>query len=203
MMKDSKRIGFTKWELLVVVLINVVLIALLVPAVQQARGPAGPHGKKIPDSAPQEENRINHPSGLSIIAPPNWKNRWEMVTEAPEICINPHGSMRRRDHSQILIWRNQSLPEKDELPSFKHIEFQGFSAYEKMEIKREDSFDDPAHSVYELYIDRDGVVWNIVFSVSEEITHLPAIMRKYIDTIRFPPKVDAEKNTEAEPNVND
>ena len=190
----TKLNGFTKVELLVVVLISVALIALLYPAVQQARnsmGP-GPHGELIPVTAPREENRINHPSGLSIIAPPNWKNRWEMLADNPEINISARRSTRRHDHSEITILGNQSAPDKEELLDYTKLEIQGFPAYEKMVIEQKYSFDDGAWSIYELYIDRDDVWWHVSFSVAKEMTELPPMMREYINTIRFPPKADEE-----------
>lgn len=92
------------------------------------------------------------------------------------------------------------LPDRNDLEQFKCVKFQEFPAYERMVIVRKDSFDDPARSDYELYINRHGEWWNVHFLISEEMTELPAMMRKYINMIRFPPKAveEAEQSMKSE-----
>lgn len=59
-----------------------------------------------------------------------------------------------------------------------------------MVITGKSSFDDPARSDYDLFINRDDEWWLVRFEVAKEMTELPEIMREYINTIRFPPKVN-------------
>lgn len=179
--------GFTKWEFLVVVLINVMLIALLYPAVQQTHDPNGPPGKMIPETLPDEENRFTFPGRPSIIVPPNWEIRHDKYqAEFHSLLIWPRCGGRRRP-SSLLIWKETPPPDIEDLSLFKNTKFQGFPAYERMVITREDSFDDPATSEYDLYINRDGEWWHVNFLISDEMTALPAMMREYINTLQFPP----------------
>lgn len=207
MMKDSKRIGFTKWELLVVVLINVALIALLVPAVQQARNPDGPHGKLIPVTAPLEENRVSHGSGISFISPPNWVEVRDMGPETSWLRNTPRGMGRTRAAltiSKVGAYNDADIPpDQKKLKEIKQIRFQGYPAYERMINTRKEALDNPYISAYDLYVDRDGEWWHVEYWLSDTLTELPEIMREYINAIRFPPKVDAEKKTESEPGVNE
>lgn len=188
LMKQARRSGFTKWELLVVILINVILIVLVYSAVEQVRDPNGPHGKMIPVSPPNEKNRFTYPARPSIILPPNWEIRHDKDdAEFHSLLIWPRCGMRRRP-SFLPIGIETPPPEKEDLSKYKQVKFKGFPAYERMVITREDSFDDPARSDYVLYINRDGEWWHVSFLVSDEMTELPAMMRQYINTIRFPPK---------------
>lgn len=54
MRNESRRPGFTKVEFLVILFINVILIALLYPAIKLPN-PDGPVGKMIPVTTPDEK----------------------------------------------------------------------------------------------------------------------------------------------------
>lgn len=205
MRNEPRRSGFTKMEFLVIIFINVILIALLYPAIKPPN-PDGPVGKMIPVTTPDEKNRVAHASGISFIPPPNWEQIRDLGPEKHWLRIAPRGSSKRRDLAVLIIGKvgaynhEDRLPDRNDLEQFKCVKFQGFPAYERMVVVRKDSFDDPARSDYELYINRHGEWWNVHFLISEEMTELPAMMRKYINMIRFPPKAveEAEQSMKLE-----
>lgn len=151
-----------------------------IPILEQLR-PEGPHGEMIPAEPPQEANRVFHANGLSIIAPKNWNQPME---RASSLVIAARGTPGRRLRSAIFV--NPTAPPN--LTEFTTTTLNGLPAYEKMEVMREDTFDDPASSRYQLYVDDSGQWWNVTFLVQDSIRTLPAGIRQYIDTIRFPAK---------------
>lgn len=196
-MAKSKGILPTKWEWLVVVLIMTSLVLFLLPAVHNKHAADGPLGEMIPVTAPKEENRITHSSGFSIIAPPSWLKK-DMGPDQIWIRIYPRGYGAARILSALTVSLEHPLHPEKGPKGFQQIEFQGFRAYEKMDVTREYLFDDPAISEYDLYIDRDGEGWHIHLFVSTTMTELPEMMREYLNTIRFPPKVDQETDSDTE-----
>ncbi|QDU50436.1 hypothetical protein [Gimesia panareensis] len=193
----SKRAAFTKVEFLVIIFIIIILIVLLYPAIQPPN-PDGPVGKLIPVTAPDENNRVTHASGISFIPPPNWSHIRDLGPDNPWLRITPRGSSKERDRAVLMIGKvgdyNQEdrLPDQTELKHFKQLQFQGYPAYERVIHVREPAFDNADVTLYDQYHDRDGEWWHVSFLVSEVMTELPEIMREYFDTIRFPPKVDEE-----------
>lgn len=185
----NRRDGFTRVELVVVLLIMGGmggLVALLYPAVMIARNPKGPHGERIPRAAPLESNRITHPTRLSIIAPENWDQVRDRGPDVPFLSIAARGTPGRRLTSVITVELIDSPPDDMKLCSFSKIVFHDHPAYEQMQVLREDTFDDPARSRYDLYLNRQGHWWNVRFLVAEEMTVLPPQIRQYIETVRFP-----------------
>lgn len=156
----------------------------------------------IPVTSPREENRIFHPLGLSFIAPPNWDSNLIMRyhQDVPRLSVAPRNRLMIRYQRANFNCMQINQPEQEELSKSQQVQFQGFPAFERMVIVRKDSFDDPARSNYELYINRHGEWWNVHFLISEEMTELPAMMRKYINMIRFPPKAveEAEQSMKSE-----
>ncbi|QGQ21256.1 hypothetical protein F1728_00420 [Gimesia benthica] len=178
-------------EVLVVLLIMTGLVLVLLPAVHNKYAADGPLGEMVPITAPKEENRITHPSGFSIIAPPNWLEK-DMGSEYVWIRLAPRQYGARRVLSTLTISREGPLDPTGVPKGFKKVTFQGFRAYERMVVMREYLFDDPAISDYDLYVDRDGEGWHVNYSLSTTMTELPEIMREYINTIRFPPNAKKE-----------
>lgn len=166
------------------------LFALLYPAVKSARERPGrflpgPNGELIPVAAPQEANRIVHASGLSIIAPENWEQIGENGPDVPFLWVAARVQGARRLTSYITI-EKQEQPSDAILSGTALVTFQGYSAYEKMEVEREDTFDDPASSRYSLYVDVAGEWWLIEFVVADKLRTLPHQIKAYIDSITLP-----------------
>lgn len=175
----------------------IAVTAFLYPAVRAARDaslfPNGPYGELIPSDLPQESMRIRHPSGFSIVPPPNWEifDRGIVV----EIAARHRGGGTRL-RSFIAI--SQSDTAGVTLANWKKITFHGYVAYEhKMHVDREDSFDDPAFSSYSLLVDVSGKWWLIQFGLAKERDSLPPEIAAYINTIRFDDASEPSHPTEA------
>jgi len=184
------RQAFTRTELVVVLLIWGVLGLLLLPAVEHARNPKGPHGEMVPIAPPIESNRITHATGLSIVAPVNWDQTRDWDPGTPSLCVAARGTPGRRLTSFITVQLSEPNPD---LASCRQVQFQGTPAYEKTTVDREDTFDDPASSSYDLYVERNGTRWHVQFIIAKRMTELPNSIRLYLETIRFP---ETEKPSE-------
>lgn len=187
LMKQARRSGFTKWEFLVVVCVIGVLTTFFIKDFWNSKGPAG---KTIPVTSPREENRFFHPLGLSFIAPPNWDSNliMEYHQEVPWLSVAPRDRLFTRFQRASFGCKLIDPPQTEQLSEYVRVKFQGFPAYERMYVWRQDSFDAPASSVYYLLVDRNGQWWQIYYEIADETITLPPIMREYFDTIRFPPK---------------
>src|SRR4051812_35962545 len=86
-------------ELAVVAGICGLLSCCLWPIVRDARGPTG---DPIPKEPPDEANRVHHPSGLSMIVPPDWD-----VAPAGPLLMAPRnpGRYARRSRAMIVVSR--------------------------------------------------------------------------------------------------
>ncbi|WP_339727906.1 hypothetical protein [uncultured Gimesia sp.] len=190
----TKLKGFTKIELLIVLCI---LTVLFIVYVDMTRNFKGPIGRTIPKTSPREENRIFHPSGLSFVAPPNWDSNLNMEyhQEVSRLSVVPREGISRRYQRANFRCKLIDPPQTEQISDSVRVEFQGFPAYERMYVLRTDTFDAPAFSVYDLFINRDGEWWRVSYEIADEMTELPLIMREYIKTIRFPPKADQESDS--------
>ena len=138
-----RNTGFTRTEFLVILAIISGLFALLYPALQGVRNPKGPYGKKYPSDAPDEVNRVTHPTGLSIILPENWD---DLSNGGICLRIAARGAPGRRLKSVIAIMQCDPKPDPQTLARCKEIQFQNFPPYEICRVERKSSFDDPASS---------------------------------------------------------
>ncbi|QDU42731.1 hypothetical protein Mal52_11980 [Symmachiella dynata] len=184
-MNHLERFLPSRFEILVIVVICGGLFALLYPAVQMQRNPKGPHGSMIPQEPPDERNRVFHSSGVSIVAPLNWDKIRDYSFGFPFLSVAARGVPGARLRSFIEIQLTDA-PGEDIQNRYRPLRFQGWPAYERMQIDREDSFDDPASSSYELYVNRNDEWWLVRFIIADEMTELPPEIRRYLDTIRFP-----------------
>lgn len=185
-------------EYFIVVSIVGGLFALLYPAVKSARErpgrfSPGPSGELIPVAAPQEANRIVHASGLSIIVPENWEQIRDHGPDVPFLWVAARVQGFRRLTAWITIEKQEHLSEAI-LSGTARVTFQGYPAYERMEVEREDTFDDPASSRYSLYVDVAGEWWLIEFVVADEIRTLPHQIKAYIDSIILPAVAKQQSN---------
>ncbi|QDU26495.1 hypothetical protein ETAA8_15730 [Anatilimnocola aggregata] len=176
-----------RWlEWLIVIAIPIGLFAILYPAVQLTRNPKGPGGQRIPSDLPVEANRVRHPSGLSIVAPKNWDLAPDFGPDTPFLSIGPRGIPGRRLKSLLLI----EGCDEPTLDRFAKTHFQGQPAFDRTEIVRHDTFDDPAWSTYELYLEREGQWWHLKFGTTDELKELPPMIKKYLETVEFPQRAN-------------
>lgn len=183
---ESQCIRIKPIEIVVVLAIIGGLFALFYPMIQSARNPKEPNGQIIPSDPPKESNRITHASGLSIVAPVNWDQVRENGSNVPFLCIAARGRPGTRLNSIITISIANPSPDESKLKTFNKVEFQQRPAHEKIQVLREWTFDDPAQSSYDLYLNRDGKWWHINFFVAQKLTELPPDIRRYINTVAFP-----------------
>lgn len=162
------------------------MAAVIIPAVRAVRDPRGPNGLAIPAEHPAEVRRVGHSSGLSIVLPVNWEFQTSLTSEPPRIFIYPRGIGRTR--SQLAVWLLEERELSSQLENYRRIEFQNFSAYEKFDNLIESTFDDPAWSGCKLFVKRDDQWFCIRFGIQGEHRELPAMIREYINTIRWPVK---------------
>lgn len=188
----SKRQAFPLLDLVAVLFICGSLVALLVPAVRNVRNAKGPLGEMIPTGSPIESNRITHATGLSIVAPVNWDQTRDMGPDAPFLQIAARGAPGRRLRSIITVSLCDPIPDKQTLESCQQVQFQGAPAYEKAKVEREDTFDDPAWSSYDLYVARNGTWWRVHFSIASKMTELPNSIRQYLETVEFPDSLNSK-----------
>jgi prepilin-type N-terminal cleavage/methylation domain-containing protein len=113
---DAARRGFTLIELLVVIAIIAILVALLLPAVQQAREAA---------------RRTQCKNNLAQIALATLN--YEMAHGVlPPGCVNPDGPITSTAEGYHMSWTVQLLPYMDQTPLFHEIDF-AKGAYEQEE----------------------------------------------------------------------
>ena len=171
-------------EVLAIVLVVGVLVVILYPAVMAALADGTP-GEMIPTVPPNESDRVYHPNGLSIIKPPNWK---VSITDAKEdslLSISPQGVGRAKSMISIRSIEAAALDEMV-FDDFQKSKFNGFSSYERMQLIKAGTLDDPPVSEYELFVYQNENRWFIRFTIQRKIAALPDEIREYIDTISFP-----------------
>jgi prepilin-type N-terminal cleavage/methylation domain-containing protein/prepilin-type processing-associated H-X9-DG protein len=102
-----RRRGFTLIELLVVIAIIAVLIALLLPAVQQSREAA-------------RRSMCKNNLAQLIIATHNYEMAWETL---PPGTVNAGGPIRNEAQGYHMSWIVQMLPYMEQRIAFQHIDF--------------------------------------------------------------------------------
>ncbi len=152
---------------------------VLYEARQAVQNPNGPHGKRIPEDPPNPDNRVSHLSRVSIVAPENWEQRPDHLC----LRIFPRQGLGRLK-AGIDIYQCER-PDDEDLVGYADVMFQGNQAYEKTQVDRYSTFDDPAYSSYNLYVEREGQWWHISYFIAQEMTVLPDAVRQYINSIRF------------------
>jgi prepilin-type N-terminal cleavage/methylation domain-containing protein len=104
---DVDRRGFTLIELLVVIAIIAILVALLLPAVQQAR------------EAARRTQCKNNLAQISL-ATLNYEMAHGVL---PPGCVNPDGPIMSTPEGYHMSWTVQLLPYLDQSPLFEEIDF--------------------------------------------------------------------------------
>lgn len=114
-----ERRGFTLIELLVVIAIIAVLVALLLPAVQQAREAA-------------RRTQCKNNLAQLMLAVTNYDMAWETL---PLGTSNPTGPIESKPPGYHMSWTVGLLPYIDQQAAYKLVDFKK-SAYEQPEVSR-------------------------------------------------------------------
>jgi hypothetical protein len=165
-------------QLSVVLLILIPLCGVVWPVVRDTRGP---RGEAIPLQPPDERNRVHHPLGFSLVAPPNWDRH---ISGSLVLIPKTPGRYARRSRASIVVTRLGNDQPAD-LKRLEQTSFLGRSAHEGMQIVRPWTFDDGALSEYTLYVTHGGDWYEIRYSIAEERTQLPGEVRRYLNTLRW------------------
>jgi hypothetical protein len=181
----GKRFGVSRLELLVTFAITLLLIALLMPAIQQARHGRSQLGERALDDAPRESRRFLHrESGISIVMP----DYWEIRTTVPKLEIYAHNA----PIGLISVCAVSPQTAKNSL-GYKRTRHGDWPAYELMMIARESTFEDPAISIYNRLVETSAGWFKIEYTSDAETTTLPEGPRRFLDTVRFPDKPVAKE----------
>jgi prepilin-type N-terminal cleavage/methylation domain-containing protein len=113
-LSNHKRRGFTFLELMAVLIVIGMLIALLLPAVQQAREAA---------RRAQCQNNLRQ-LGIALA---NYHDGFRVL---PPGCVNPTGPIQSTESGYHVSWLVQILPQLDYGPTFKAVDFSA-SVYSK------------------------------------------------------------------------
>ena len=169
-------LGFkNRTEVVVVVVMCGCLAWLLWPLIRK-----GPAGRAIPAFVPDESRRVVNPDGYSIVLPP----RWRCVTNTSDlgIFLCPESPIAARSTATMTLFQ---LRERPSVYGFTETRFRQFVAWERMDVVRESTFDDPAISDYILLINHENGWLRFEYSIAKSRTELPGQIGSYIDTIRL------------------
>ncbi len=170
-----KRLLPSRFEILVILAVWAAMGVLLWPLV---RRPAGP---RIPTSPPEESRRYHHRDGFSLVVPANWD-----VREFDGIlALTPQTSFEgvRSPTGLSIMTLGPEQPREIELA--KEALFRGRPAWERMELVRKGTFDDPPLSTYTLYFQRHEEWWVASYFLAESLTEVPPMVRRYIETLQW------------------
>ena len=146
-------------------------------------GDAPPSGDRVPKQPPDESRRLRHPSGFSFVAPPHWNLD---AFDDDSIRLSPaYVDVALRRRSAILEISRLGAERPAATEALSRVGFLGDEAYEKMEVCRKGSFDDPAWSHYDLYVHHGETWYYVGYGVAEERPVLPVEMRSYLETLRW------------------
>jgi|GEM_PF-3430726 len=162
-----------------VLLILGTLFALFWPIVRDGRGPIG---DPIPKEPPVERNRVHNSAGFSIVVPPRWNCRQfgSSLLMAP---MTPGKAVRRSKALLSVHFLGATSPSIPQ--GFIKTTVLGCEAYEGMSIVRKWTFDDGARSDYLLFLHHSKNWYHIQYTIAEERTTLPDIIKSYISTIEW------------------
>lgn len=113
---------------------TILLVTALVALLVSVWLPGGdPGGYWIPKYPPDEANRIHHPSGFSIVRPPDWVAKASSFEESDtdKLVIAP-GCKRMRYCPRINVTRLTQTPE---LEGFSEVTLGPYQAHRKLDVQ--------------------------------------------------------------------
>ncbi|QDV41089.1 hypothetical protein Enr13x_09270 [Stieleria neptunia] len=149
-------------------------------------------GRDIPSEPPRESNRIVHPNGFSIINPNNWKSKLILASDPympPTIAISPRSTRVTRRYG-VSLSVTQLPEDRVDIEGFRHSEFQGQPAHEHITTRDGSFMDDPPAMSYTLCFQREGIWFEIRYSIFDSYDDLPDMIESYIATFRYTKKAE-------------
>jgi len=177
----SKAAGFLAPVVLAIAISFVIAIAALSLVTPVWPLLTTPSGRDIPDTPPAEENRVYHPFGFSIVAPPNW-NAHVGGAETGAISMYPGGAIPRRYSASLSVSLLESRPEY--IREYAPVTFQGQPAFEDTSSQSDGGFENPGHFSYRVVLHRDGDWYAIRFHVFKDVGKVPAEIAPYLASFR-------------------
>jgi hypothetical protein len=144
--------------------------------------------RNVPRIEPSEANRVFHPSGFSIIPPPDWQIRIYTNSEPADlrgsvIAMTPGDRSRHSPGLGAYLWFRP-----DDLTNYLETTFRGRPAFEKTSVGIGSKCD---RLSYQLFVP-DGTNWfRLGYSEcacpgSDSPSNFPPIIRRYIESFRLP-----------------
>jgi hypothetical protein len=139
--------------------------------------PAGANQPNIPDSPPDEGNRVEHPSGFSIICPVGWHAR--TVTMPEDAIIFKSKDLPWRSGFGAIVVTKLAVPPV--LDGAHTVPFKKDVAHARE--SRESASGPEGFSKYSYIVYISDPEWySIEFLIYEEVERCPDIARKYLET---------------------
>ena len=169
-------------EWCVLIFIAATLLGLLLPAIRAARETSS-HGNPIPTVPPNEDRRLFHESGVSLVSPPDWwEPTWYGDRAARRLQISGGGG---RYPSSIIVERLLEQPDLDGYPLKWRFGKTTFPARKTVLGEGQWLAEDRLFEFAAVVRIPDADYW-IAYRSHAQIVELPEMVNLYLQTIRLP-----------------
>lgn len=143
-------------------------------------------GSRIPREKPDEELRVYHPYGFSIIAPKNWRTGIRVGdTEFDQhsvISMYPMTSRHSRHNARILLELMKFEPE--DLTNYEATSFQGAVAYAASGTHPGYDWEWPPSFGYVMYFQRELDWYRLSYHIPQKLDSLPPEILSYFESFK-------------------
>ncbi|QDV46746.1 hypothetical protein Enr13x_66550 [Stieleria neptunia] len=107
----------------------------------------------------------------------------------PTIAISPRSTRVTRRYG-VSLSVTQLPEDRVDIEGFRHSEFQGQPAHEHITTRDGSFMDDPPAMSYTLCFQREGIWFEIRYSIFDSYDDLPDMIESYIATFRYTKKAE-------------